>query len=58
MLLGGYLKLVNQSRVRLRQLNFRCVGPETVEVIELAHRLIENMHDDIGEVHQHPVAPG
>src|SRR6476620_5641371 len=40
----------------LRQLHARGMLPQPVEVVELAHRLVEDVDDDVGVVHQYPLA--
>ena len=50
------LKLIDQGRVRFGQLNSRRVTPEPVEIVELAHRLVEDVNDNVGKIHQHPMA--
>ena len=34
----------------------RSLLAETIEVVEIANRCIEDVHDDIAEVHKHPLA--
>src|SRR5438093_1010782 len=51
-------KLTGQSRIGLGQLHSRGMTPESFQVIELPHRLVEDMDDHIGEIHQHPLTSG
>src|SRR5262245_2016729 len=48
-------KLAGQGGIGLGQLHSRGVTPESFQVVELPHRLIEDMDDHIGEIHQHPL---
>src|SRR5262249_56432541 len=57
MLLVADAKLMSETRVGLGQLDSRGVDPEPLEIVEFAHGLIEDVNDDVGEVHQHPLAP-
>src|SRR5918992_1915626 len=52
----GDLKLLDQLRVRLRKPGSRRMSPQPVEIVELAHRLIEYVYDYVGKIHQHPVS--
>src|SRR5712692_10167748 len=51
-------KLIRERRIRLRQLHSGSIGPKPIEIVKLAHRLIKNMDDDVGKIHQDPLAPG
>src|SRR5260221_1083677 len=41
----------------LRQLH-RLAAPHFLEVVEVAHRRMHDVHDDIAEIDQHPLAVG
>ena len=49
------LKLVDQGRIRLGQFASWGVTPQAVEIVELAHRFVEDVNDDIGKIHQYPM---
>src|SRR5438045_2246188 len=44
-----------RGRRRLRELH-RLAAPYLLEVVELAHRGMHDVHDDVAQVDQHPLA--
>ena len=56
-LFGPDAKLVNERGIRLGQLHARSVFPKSFQIIKFPKRLIEDMNDDIGKIHQYPLAP-
>jgi len=52
----GDLELADEIRIRLGQLRFAGMAPQPIEIVEPTHRLIKDMNDDIGKIHEHPVA--
>ena len=49
------LKLSGKFGYRIRQLSFRRLTPKTLDIVELAHRFIEDVHHDVGKIEQCPV---
>src|SRR5690349_3179592 len=50
------LKLLDELSVGFRKLRSWRVAPQPVEVVKFAHRLVKNVNDHVGKIHQHPMA--
>ena len=50
------LRVMHPRPVRVSTRNLLGVGPQPLELIEVAERRVEDVHDEIDEVEQHPSA--
>src|SRR5262249_36564318 len=53
----GETQVARLCTVRLGELHPRGAGPQSIEVIEIAHRLIEHVNNHVAVIDHHPLAP-
>lgn len=52
---GPTAKLIDEGRIGLGKLHLGGMAPKSLEIVKFPDRLIKDMDDDIGEIHQDPL---